>query len=105
MAQAAQAMRVWTTRADPAAQARLLGYLTALQQRRADAESEICALTLLVEEARQECAVQQQKLEVLDQHRAENAKAHATEQNRKSCAQSDQDWAARESHRALGRDA
>jgi chromosome segregation ATPase len=105
MAQAAQATRVWSTRADPAAQARLLGYLTALQQRRADAEREITALTELVKQAYQECAAQHQKLEALDQHRADSAKAYGIEQNRKSSAQSDQDWSARDSHRALERHA
>ena len=99
-AQAARAARVWTARVDPSAQARLLGYLAALQQRRADAEREIAALDELAQSARRECMAQQQKLEVLDQHRTETLKDYATEQHRKSGAQADQDWAARQSHRS-----
>jgi hypothetical protein len=101
-AQAARAARVWTARADPSAQRRLLGYLAALQQRRADAEREIATLDELAEQARRECATQQQRLEVLDQHRAETLKEYAMEQHRKSGAQADQDWAARQSHQSNG---
>lgn len=100
--QAARAARVWTARADPTAQRRLLGYLAALQQRHADAEREIAALGELAEQARRECATQQQKLEVLDQHRAETLKGYTVEQHRKSGVQADQDWAARQSHQSSG---
>jgi hypothetical protein len=102
VAQAARAAQLWTLRVDPTAQARLLGYLAALQQRQVDAEREIAALNESVEIARQECAAQQQKLEVLDQHRSDTLKAFATEQHRKSGTQADQEWSARDSHRSFG---
>lgn len=105
ISQAARAAKVWAHRVDPTAQTRLLGYLAVLQQRRADAEREIAALTESVDQARRECAAQQQKLEVLDQHRADTLKAYATEQHRKSGAQADQDWVARHSHRAFDAEA
>jgi len=101
-AQAARAARVWTARADPAAQRRLLDYLAALQQRHADTEREIAALNELAEQARRECATQQQKLEVLDRHRAETLKEFAMEQHRKSGVQADQDWVGRQSHQSSG---
>lgn len=98
--QAAQAASAWTTRADPATQARALGYLAALQQRRADSELQIAQLTARLEAARREFAAAQQKLEVLDRHRADTLKAFTTEQHRKSGAQADQDWAAGVGYRA-----
>jgi hypothetical protein len=97
--QAAQAGRAWARRADPVARARLLRYIATLQQSRADAEDEIAALTALMQQARAECSVQQQKLEVLDRHRQEARKDHSIERHRKDATEADQDWAARESHR------
>ncbi|ROZ63194.1 hypothetical protein [Ramlibacter sp. WS9] len=105
VAQAARAAQVWTDRADPTAQARLLGYLAALQQRHADAEREIAALATRVDLARRECAAQQQRLEVLDQHRADTLKDYAVEQHRKAGAEADQEWVAQASHRAFGTEA
>lgn len=103
--QAARASQVWTDRADPTAQARLLGYLAALQQRHADAEREIATLAARVDLARQECAAQQQKLEVLVQHRADTLKDYAVEQHRKAGAHADQEWVAQASHRSFGTEA
>lgn len=97
-AQADQAGRVWAHRADPGAHARLLCYMAALQRRRVDAEREIAALSELLARARHECSAQQQKLEVLDRHKADAQKDHATESHRKASAQADQDWAARDNH-------
>ena len=98
-AQAAHAASAWTTRADPATQAKSLGYLAALQQRRADSELRNVQLTARLEEARLEFTAARQRLEVLDRHRADTLKAFTNEQHRKSGAQADQDWAAAHGHR------
>lgn len=101
VSQAAQAGRAWVRRADPIAHARLLRYIATLQQSRADAEDEIAALTALMQRARAECSIQQQKLEVLDRHRHEAKKDHSIERHRKDATEADQDWSAHDSHRAL----
>lgn len=100
LTQAALAARVWTTCADPAAQTGLLGYLAALQNRRADIERSLATLKERVEQARQACALQQQKLETLEQHRTKELKAFADQQHRKLAVQADQEWVARESYRS-----
>ncbi|RYY82202.1 MAG: hypothetical protein EOO24_40820 [Comamonadaceae bacterium] len=102
-AQAAQVGQVWAHRVDPGAHARLLRYVAALQQRRADADKEIASLAEQLTMARLACSARQQKLEALDRHRAEAQKAHATESHRKEAALADQDWTARDSHRSFGR--
>lgn len=101
----AHAGRVWAHRADPEAHARLLRYIATLQQSRADTQGEIAALTELLQRARAECSVQQQKLEVLDRHRLNAQKGYAIECHRKYAAAADQDWAARDSHRSLATEA
>jgi hypothetical protein len=95
--QAALAARFWTERPDPRAQARLLGYLALLQQRRADTEREIAALAEAVEQERQECVTLQQRLEALDQHRSESVAHYVVEHHRKAAAEADRDWLARSS--------
>ncbi len=102
VAQAQLAARVWANYPNPAAQTGLLGYLAALQQRQIDAERALANLADQVKQAQQACALQQQKLEVLDQHRSEELKAFANQQHRKSGVQADHDWVARESHRKSG---
>lgn len=99
LAQAAQAARVWRDRADPAAQQRLLGYLAALQQRQAQAQHELNALYDMAEQARADCAAQQQRLEVLQQHRDSQFMEFAGEQQRKACVEADRDWGGRDSYR------
>ncbi len=93
--QAARVGRAWATRPNPVAQVRLLAYLAVLHGHRTEAEREIAALREQLTQAQRECAIQQQKLEVLDQHRADMVKTYVGEQFRKSSAQADQDWSAR----------
>jgi septal ring factor EnvC (AmiA/AmiB activator) len=101
VSQAAQAGRAWVHRADPIAHSRLLRYIATLQQSRADAQEKIVALAALMQQARADCSLQQQKLEVLDRHRHEARKDHSIERHRKDSTEADQDWAARDSHRTL----
>lgn len=98
--QAAQVGQMWAHCVDPATHALLLRYVVTLQQYRAEADGEIAKLTRLIRQAREECSFQQQKLEVLDRHRADALKAYATESHRKAADQADQDWTARASHRS-----
>jgi hypothetical protein len=95
--QAGQVSRAWMARPDPAAQVRLLAFLSALHQRRVDAEREIADLKTQLDEARRDCASRQQDLEVLNLHRVETVRAYGAEQFRKSSVQADQDWGARHS--------
>ena len=93
--QAVLTARLWSQRPDPRAQVRLLGYLAMLQQRRTDAELGIAALTQVVDQARRDCVVLQQRLEVLEQHRRESVIQHIVEAQRKMSAEADRDWLAR----------
>ena len=95
--QAAQASRLWMERADPSTHAGLIGYLAALHQRGTDAQRELAKLTELVEQARQACALQQQRVELMNQHRSRELTAYVTEQHRKAGVQADHDWLARHS--------
>lgn len=95
---AAQIARMWAARADPAAQAGLLNYVAALHHARIDAERSLAALKARIEQTQRACARQQHQIEMLSRHRAEELKAFACEQHRRSGVQADQDWLARESY-------
>jgi hypothetical protein len=103
--QAAQVSRAWVARPDPLAQARVLSYLAVLHRRRAEAEREVATLTETLRQVRQECAAQQQALEVFGRHRANLLRAYAGDQLRKFLAQADQEWTARNSHKSSGAEA
>ena len=95
---AAQAARLWAARADPAAQTALLGYVASLHHARVDAERDMVSLKARAEHAQRACALQQDQLEVLSRHRADELKAFTSEQHRRSGVQADQDWLGRESY-------
>jgi hypothetical protein len=95
VSQAQLAAKDWEQRGDPATQAGLLAYLLRLQQRKALIEIEIKSLQEELVMARQETLQRQQRVESLQQHRAETQSVYRVEQERKSGAQADQDWTAR----------
>jgi septal ring factor EnvC (AmiA/AmiB activator) len=93
--ESARAARLWTERADPRTQGRLLGYLATLHQHRADAEQRIAKLTEAVKDVRAKCVVLQQRLEVLNQHHCETVRQHVVEHDRKTASEADREWLAR----------
>jgi hypothetical protein len=94
-AQALQASRAWTARPDPATHSRLLQYLVELHARTVEADREIDALVGEVRVARDQCASEQQALDVIDRHRGQMLGSYATEQERRFSAYADADWVAR----------
>jgi hypothetical protein len=102
--QALQASRAWTDRPDPVTHSRLLEYLAALHVRRVATERAIAVLSRELRLAREQCASEQQGLEILQRHRAEMCASYATDQARKFSAQADADWIARDSHRQRAED-
>jgi hypothetical protein len=96
VAQATFAAGEWSLRLDPAAHSRSLAYLLQLQQRKARITLEITVLQEELTMAQKEATRLQQGVETLQRHRAEVLDAYRAEQERKSTAQADQDWSARE---------
>jgi len=102
VAQAQQAARNWTARADPVTKTRMIQYLASLHARNAETEREIATLRTELRIARERCASQQQALELIETHRAEMLALYATDRARKSSAHADADWISRDSQRSDG---
>lgn len=92
---AARTSQSWASKRDPAAQARMLGYLATVRQRQVANEEAIAQLEQRITLARKECVERQQRVEVLDQHRAEAFRDFSLDAERKFAAQADQEWSAR----------
>ena len=95
IAQSELAARAWTQRGDPSTQSRLLAYLTQLQERKAHIELAITALHEQLALAQQEVQRNQQDVEMLERHRSEEMEFYRLEEQRKSVAEADRDWAMR----------
>lgn len=94
-AQSDLAAHAWTSRGDPATQARLLAYLAGLQGRKLALEREAGELAHAVGEAQDAVLRLQCKVEVLERHRCDSLASYRSEQERKTMAGADQDWSAR----------
>jgi hypothetical protein len=91
-AQANAMAKAWAGRGDPVAYARLLAYLTQLQQRHAHAEAETARRGRVMAEAQAEVLACTRDCEALETQRREALEAYRLEQDRRMSAQADEAW-------------
>jgi hypothetical protein len=83
------------TRIDPATHRSSLAYLAQQREQIELAQTKLKELDAERKTAREACAAQQQKLDLLGEHRADEERAFAAEALRLQLAEADRDWIAR----------
>jgi flagellar export protein FliJ len=91
----AHAARSLATRVDPAGHPRALGFLVQLREAIAEGEARVRTLHAERERVRAACVAQQQKVDVIEQHREKCVAEFAQAEEARGASEADRDWLSR----------